>query len=787
MNQDHPRISLKKNPPSLLPVLAMCSFCVPHTANAAQPRMETFLEQYCIDCHGAGIKKGGLDLERISSDAISSHPDVWEKVIRRISARQMPPIDEKHRPEETHYAATVGILGEYLDSVAAKTPEPGPSQAIRRMTRTEYGNAVRDLLGVEIDVSELLPKDESSHGFDNITTGSLSPTHLNRYIDAARKISRTAVGADQGSPRVRIIRLPADRTQEQHIEGLPPGTRGGTLIQHTFPATGEYEITVRLTRDRDEKVEGLIGRNTMEILIDGETQADFPIISPKGKIDYDEVDAHLTTRIKVQAGTRQFGVTFVEGSNSLSENLREPYAARFNVHRHPRLSPAIYQISILGPIGHEKAADATWPWHRIQAPGSDEDRAKKILGSVMRTAYRRPVTPEDFAGPLSFFQEGLATGGFEKGLESALSAILVSPNFLFRIELGPPNAEPGETHRLDDFALASRLSYFLWSSLPDAELLDLADTGKLSDPDTLEAQISRMLADPRSQALSTNFASQWLRIRNLNAVTPDLRIFPDFDDNLREAFRRETELLFQSIIDEDRPILDLITADYTYLNERLAAHYGIPGIYGSRFRKVPLDETSNRGGLLRQGSILTVTSYANRTSPVLRGNWILENILGTPTPPPPADIPSLEDVSVSADLPMRARLAKHRENKSCATCHNLMDPPGFALENYDAVGRWRNFEGTSPVDSSGGLPDGSRFNGTDGMEKALLERPGLFARTLTEKLLTYALGRGLEASDMPAVRQILRDSEPSGYRFSAIITGVVTSVPFTMKKTHVPD
>ncbi|MGJ8643322.1 MAG: DUF1592 domain-containing protein [Luteolibacter sp.] len=749
--------------------------------------MDDFLENYCIDCHDGGIKKGDLDLEQISADSISTHPEIWEDVIRRIGARQMPPLDEKYRPDEAEYVSTVKALEEYLDSIAAENPDPGHVEPLRRMTRTEYGNAIRDLLGVDIDVSELLPKDESSHGFDNITIGSLSPTLLNRYIDAARKISRIAVGAEQGSPRARIIRLPADLTQEEHVEGLPPGTRGGTVIPHSFPATGEYQINVRLTRDRNEEVEGLHGTHTMEILVDGETQSSFSIKRPKGTIDHDEVDAHLNATIKVEAGTRQFGVTFIEGSKSLSEDMREPYQARFNVHRHPRRAPAIYQISILGPIEQQSSAKSTWPWREIEVEGSDEERARTILGSLMRIAYRRTVTEEDFTSPMEFFNEGLASGGFEKGLEGALAAVLVSPNFLFRIETDPPEAKPGDVLPIDDFALASRLSYFLWSSLPDTELLDLAEAGKLSDPENMKAQIRRMLADPRSEALSTNFASQWLHIRNLAAVSPDLRLFPDFDDNLREAFRRETELLFQSIVDDDRSIVDLITADYTFLNQRLAAHYGIPGIYGSRFRKVKLDEGTNRGGLLRQGSILTVTSYANRTSPVLRGNWVLENILGTPTPPPPADVPSLEDVSVSADLPMRERLGKHRENKSCATCHNLMDPPGFALENFDAVGRWRENEGASPVDASGGLPDGSLFTGTDGMEKALLDRPDLFARTLTEKLLTYAMGRGLEASDMPAVRRILRDAEPSGYRFSDIITGVASSVPFTMKKCHVPD
>jgi len=749
------------------------------------PDVSAFLERYCIDCHDGGIKRGGLDLEALRNAGVAGHTAVWEKAIRRMEARQMPP-PEEDRPDEEGYLSMLGALEAFLDS---QPVDPGHVPSIRRLTRTEYRNAIRDLLEVDVDVTELLPMDESSHGFDNITVGSLSPALLSRYVSAAQAISRVAVGNDPGTPDVRVVRVPADRTQEERVEGLPPGTRGGVLIDHTFPSAGEYDIDVRLMRDRNEEVEGLRDTHRMEILLDRGRVAEFEI-KPPGSADFSKVDAHLKARLTVDGGPGKIGVTFVKQSASLLESRRDPYAAQYNMHRHPRRSPAVYQVTITGPHGFRETGGS--PSHQrifttrpASADAGDEERAaEEILRPLLRQAYRRPVTPEDLIGPMTFFREGREDGGFNEGIEQALAAILVSPRFLLRIENDPAEMAAGTVYPLDELTLASRLSFFLWASLPDAELLDLAERGELLKPGTLASQVRRMLADPKARALVTNFADQWLHLRNLDSVTPDLRLFPDFDDNLRQAFRQETERFFASVADEDRSVLELISADYTYLNERLAKHYGIPHIHGSHFRRVTLGPDHQRGGLLRHGSILSVTSYANRTSPVIRGNWILANILGTPTPPPPADIPALEDAVVSESLPMRERLAVHREDRSCATCHNLMDPIGFSLEQFDAVGRWRTFEGDVPVDASGGLPDGRKFSGIDALERGLLDRPELFARTVTEKLLTYALGRGLEAHDAPAVRRIVRQAAESNYRLSDIILGIAESVPFTMRKTQ---
>lgn len=756
--------------------------------HAAEPggAWPAFLDHYCLECHDSAAKNGQLDLEAIRGQEPSRHREIWEKVTRRLSARQMPPLEEEVRPTEAEYTTRVAELTEYLNGMAAQAPDPGKVPAMRRLTRTEYQNAIRDLLAVEIDVSELLPKDESSHGFDNITVGSLSPTLLSRYIAAAQKISRIAAGGKPGSAQVRIARVPADRTQEGHVEGLPLGTRGGILLEHLFPVTGEYEFEIRLTRDRNEEVEGLREPHQLELLVDGTPGGEFTVKPPDGN-DHTKVDAGLKTRIAIEGGPRKVGVTFIRKSGSLIETKRQPYDAAFNLHRHPRQAPAIYQIAITGPYAAQPLSMT--PSRQqifIRQPASPEeepDCAEVILRALLERAYRRPVTPDDLAGPMEFYRQGHETGGFENGIENALSAILVSPRFLFRIEEDPPALAPGTVYRLDDLALASRLSFFLWSSLPDDELRRVAAAGKLSAPETLDQQVRRMLADPKASALATNFANQWLQLRNLNTVSPDLRLFPDFDDNLRQAFRQETELFVGSLIRGDHPVVDLLQADYTYLNDRLAKHYGIPHVQGSRFRRVTPGRDHHRGGLLGQGSILTVTSYANRTSPVIRGNWILDNILGTPTPPPPPDIPALDDAVLDATLPMRHRLAVHREKKSCAVCHNLMDPIGFSLENYDATGRWRTHEGETAVDASGGLPDGQKFDGVDGLKNGLLKRPGLFARTVTEKLLIYALGRGLEFTDAPAVRRIVPDEAAGHYRFSDIILGVARSLPFTHRKS----
>ncbi|AGA25549.1 DUF1592 domain-containing protein [Singulisphaera acidiphila] len=749
--------------------------------------LDRFVNRYCVDCHNSEAKTAGLDLDSISSEDITQHPKVWEAVVRKLVARQMPP-PKKARPEEGNYDAVIASLESMLDRAAAEHPNPGRTGTFRRLNRTEYQNAIRDLLALEVDATALLPPDESSHGFDNVTVGDLSPTLLDRAITASQKISRLAVGSPRRTPGGDTIRIRADLTQEEHVDGLPIGTRGGALIPYSFPQSGEYEIQLRLARDRNEQVEGLREPHELEVLLDRERVGLFTVTPPPGGKDHQAVDEGLKIQVPVTAGPHKLGVTFLKNPSSLLETKRQPYQAHFNMHRHPRLSPALYQVSITGPYAATAVGD-TLSRRRIflcrpTKPGEEEDCAKRILATLMRRAYRRPVTDVDLEKPLAFYRQGRAEGDFDEGIEMALSAVLVSPHFLFRVEQDPADVAPKTAYRVSDLELASRLSFFLWSSLPDDELLDLAIRGELGKPAVLERQVRRMLLDSRSRTLVSNFASQWLHLRNLDAITPDLRLFPDFDDNLRQAFRQETELLFETVLREDRSVLDLLKADAAFLNERLAKHYGIPHIYGSRFRRVALDEESVRGGLLRQGSILTVTSYATRTSPVIRGKWILENILGTPIPPPPANVPALKDNTVSSTLSVRERLAEHRANVACASCHNLMDPVGFSLENYDAVGRWRTVEEGKPTDASGGLPDGSQFVGVTGLEHALRNRPELFVGTLAEKLLTFALGRGVESFDAPAIRKIVRDARAEDYRFSSLIMGIATSTPFQMRKSE---
>jgi Protein of unknown function (DUF1592)/Protein of unknown function (DUF1588)/Protein of unknown function (DUF1585)/Protein of unknown function (DUF1587)/Protein of unknown function (DUF1595) len=756
---------------------------LPARSNESEP-ISRFVDLFCVECHNVEDRTAGLALDALGAEDVGRNTESWEKVVRKLVARQMPP-DDAIRPLGRTYDSIVTTIAGALDRAAAEHPDPGRTDTFRRLNRTEYQNAIRDLLALEVDASALLPPDESSRGFDNVTVGDLSPTLLDRYLTAAQRISRLAVGSLGRSPGGDTIRIRADLTQEGHVEGLPLGTRGGALIPYTFPEDGEYEIQVRLARDRNEHVEGLREPHELEVILDRETKASFTVMPPKSETEHQTADAHLKARIRVAAGPHRLGVTFVEDSASLQETKRQPYQAHYNLHRHPRLTPALYQVSITGPY------DATGPGdtpsrRRIfscqpKGPGDEEVCAQQILSVLMRRAYRRPVTDADLHKPMELFRAACQEGGFEAGIETALSAVLVSPHFLFRIELDPPGATAKSAYRVTDIQLASRLSFFLWSSIPDDELLGLAERDELSRPEVLEAQVRRMLADPRSRSLVSNFAGQWLHLRNLESITPDLRLFPDFDDNLRQAFRRETELLFEEVRLEDRSVLDLLRSDHTYLNERLAKHYDIPHVYGSRFRRVELGDDAARGGLLRQGSVLMVTSYATRTSPVIRGKWVLENILGTPPPPPLPNVPALKDNTVSSSLSVRERLAQHRSSAVCAGCHKLMDPVGFALENFDAVGRWRALEDGRPVDATGGLPDGSRFEGVDGLERALLKRPEVFVNTLTEKLLTFALGRVVEYSDAPAVRKIVRDARARDYRLSSLIVGIATSTPFRMR------
>ena len=757
----------------------------------AESDRRQLLNRYCVTCHNERVKTADLKLDQVDADNPAAHAEVWEKVVHKLRTGTMPP-SNMPQPAGEERRALVTWLETELDAASTAKPNPGRTETLRRLNRTEYQNAIRDLLALEIDAAALLPPDESGHGFDNVTVGDLPPTLLDRYISAAQRISRLAIGSTQSSLLEDTIRLPADLTQEEHVPGLPIGTRGGATIPYTFAQDGEYDIQVWLSRDLSGNVSGLRDPRAHELilLLDREPVATFTIKRPADN-DHTLLDKDLKARVKVLAGPHDIGVAFIKDGSSLVDTARQPLQSRFNDRRHPRTAPAVNQVSVSGPYS-PKGAESTPSRGRVfvcrPVVGADKDKeeacAKTILSTLMRRAYRRPIAKAEVEGPMAFYREARADGDFDSGISRALSAVLINPEFLFRVEADPKTRSADGAYRITDLELASRLSFFLWSSIPDDELLDVAARGRLSRPEELEKQTRRMIADPRSFNLAANFAAQWLRLRNLEAVTPNARLFPDFDDNLRQAFRQETELFLDSVLREDRSVLDLIRADYTFLNERLAKHYGIPNIYGGRFRRVTLAPESRRGGLLRHGSVLSVTSYATRTSPVIRGVYVLDNIFGAPPPPPLPNVPSLDESTVSANLPMRERLAAHRSNAVCASCHRTIDPVGFSLENFNAVGQWRDYEGEGePIDSSGALPGVGEFRGVKGLEDALLSRPEMFAGALTEKLLTFALGRGVAHYDAPAVRKIVRDSAKDRYRFSSIILGIVKSVPFQMRKS----
>ncbi|TWU48892.1 Planctomycete cytochrome C [Rubripirellula tenax] len=774
--------------------LCVASACI--VANGADltplaSQVDAFVAQHCLDCHNSADSVAGLDLESFDFSSATFGKDefdhrTWEAVLRRTASRQMPPPDGE-RPSELEYQDATQSMAKLLKQRHQDFPNPGRTESLRRLTRTEYQNVIRDLLSLPIDASTMLPPDESSHGFDNITVGELSPMLMSRYLSAAQSIARSAVGRTDSGPIGTTIRVPADRTQSSHVEGLPLGTRGGTAFDYHFSASGSYEIELRLTRDRDEMVEGLTEPHHIDVLLDDERIHQFAVKPPPGRKDFTHVDSHLRTRIDVVGGTHRVGVTFPSKGTSLAQTKRQPFDASYNRHRHPRSEPALFQVSIVGPLEALPSEGMSDSQARIfqcrpAANATESERfacARQIIGSIARLAYRRPVTDEDLSSPMHFYVEGEREGGFDAGIELALTSVLINPNFLFRIESDPDNAISGEAYRITDVELASRISFFLWSSSPDEELLALAETNQLHEPATLSEQVRRMLMDDRSVSLTTNFAAQWLYLRNLDSITPDLRLFPDFDDNLRQAFRGETESLFRDIVASDRSVMDLIATESAFLNERLAKHYGISGVLGSHFRNVDLPADSIRGGLLRHGSILTVTSYATRTSPTIRGHWILKNILGTAPPPPPANVPNLKEKSTLAATSVRDRLAQHRADPACASCHDLMDPVGFSLENFDAVGRWRDFDGELPIDSAGTLPDGATIGGIDELEAGILARPDMFVTTMTEKLLTFALGRGIEPEIGPTVRAIVGEAAESDYRFSSLISAIVSSDVFT--------
>ena len=761
------------------------------TATSTAPAERALLDKYCVGCHNDRARNGNVALDSVNLEHVGTSAETWERVVRRLRARAMPPAGSP-RPDEHGYAQLVSYLEAALDREAAAQPNPGRTDTFRRLTRTEYQNAIRDLLALDVDVADLLPKDDASFGFDNVGAVSLSPTLIERYLAASQKVARLALGSPLPAPVSRSFSLPGDLTQEEHVDGLPFGTRGGTAVRYIFPRDGTYEIRVRLVRNRNENVEGLNEPAELEVSLDGERLQLFTITPNRIRMDIyyaDEgVDKHLQFQTKVTAGPHVVTATFLRKNGALIETERQPYVAHFNNDRHPRLQPAVQSVSITGPfdstgVGSTPSRDRILSC-RPTAAANEAACAKSIVLKLAHRAFRRPVTDRDIAVPLQLYRQARTDGeSFEAGIESALRALLTSAEFLFRVEQAPARVAPGAVYRISDVELASRLSFFLWSSIPDERLLDAAEAGRLHDPAVLEAEVRRMLVDPRAESLTTNFASQWLYLRNLAAAEPNLRLFPDFDDNLRQAFREETERFFASIVSDDRSVLELLDADYTFLNERLARHYGIAHVYGDEFRRVPLGNDSVRRGLLGQGSILTVTSHATRTSPVRRGKWILDNMLGMPPPAPPAVVPPLPDHSAADRAQsMRQRMAAHRDNPTCAACHRSIDPLGLALENFDAVGRWRVVgEDGQSLDVSGSMPGGATFEGLQGLKRALLARPDVFAGTLIEKLITFGLGRGGAYYDAPAVRHVREDAARDHYRFSSLVLGILKSPPFQMR------
>ena len=778
------------------------------TGEAVRP----VLNRYCVGCHNERLRTAGLALDTMDPARVGEHPAAWEKVVRKLRTGAMPPAGRR-RPDAATYETVASALENALDRAAAAAPNPGRT-TVHRLNRREYENAVRDLLALDIDASALLPADNADLGFDNMADIlSVSPALLDRYIFAARRISRLAVGDPDIEPTTATYVVPAMRFQDLRMsEDLPFGSRGGIAIRHNFPLDGDYEVSIRLQRQLYDYVRGLQNRQQLEVRLDGERVALFDVGGAPGTPPprtfagavlgdrtWEEYALHadedLSVRLSARAGPRVLGVSFVQG-RSERDGVLQPRAtgkvlAIAERWSSPSEAPeaAVEEVRIAGPFDAGGSGETPSRERllvcRPAAAAQEEPCAREILSAIARRAFRRPVTETDLATLLGFFAAGRRTGGFETGIQRALESILVDPEFLFRVERDPVDTRPGTIHSVSDLEFASRLSFFLWSSIPDDELLDVAVRGDLRDPDVLRGQVQRMLADSRAQSLVDGFVLQWLALRTLSSVVPTPELFPEWDDNLREAFRRETELFVASQIREDRSVLDLVRADYTFANERLAEHYGIPNVYGSRFRRVTFPD-GVRGGLLGHGSILTVTSYPTRTSPVLRGHWLLSHMLGAPPPPPPPDVPALPDRGEGGrPASVRERLEQHRENPVCANCHAPMDPLGFALEHFDAIGKWRETgEAGDPVDASGVFPDGSGFEGLAGLKAMLLSRHEQFVWTVTEKLTTYALGRGLEYYDMPAVREIIREAASDDYKWSSLVLGIVESAPFQMRRSE---
>jgi len=767
-------------------------------SRAADPDPKATIDQYCVTCHSARLKSGDLVLESADVAHLANNVEVWEKVVRKLRAGVMPPQGAR-RPDDATMHALIASLESSLDQAAEARPNPG-RPLLHRLNRAEYKNAIRDLLALDVDVATLLPPDDSAYGFDNISDVlGVSPSLQERYLTAAGKISRLAVGDRSMRPGSDTYRVPQDLSQNQHIEGLPLGTVGGLQVRHTFPLDAEYEFRTQLYRTNLNIVRGLQYPSEFEISIDGRQvhhvtiggNDDLAAMFDKPTDTGDAVELRMRVRVPVKAGPHEVTVTFIENM-ALKDTIRlQPFLRSSADNFDWAGRPHIQTFTVTGPFTPDGTGDTASRREifscRPTSSRRERECATQILSRLARRAYRQPISKAELEPILGFYDAARKNGTFESGIQRGLERILASPRFAFRVEHDPDSVTPGTPYRISDVELASRLSFFLWSSIPDDTLLDVASRGRLKDPAVLEQQVRRMLADPRSSALVENFAGQWLQLRNVRSVLPNSDEFPDFDDNLRQAFRRETELLFESIIREDRNVLDLLRADYTFVNERLARHYGIPGIYGSRFRRVPVTDDA-RKGLLGKGSMLAVTSHAERTSPVLRGKWVLENIVGLPVPPPPPDVPQLKPAEEGQKpKTLREQMAEHRTNPTCATCHKVMDPVGLSLENFDAVGAWRTQEAGGPIDVSGQLADGRPVDGVVTLRQAILDRPELFVGTMSEKLMIYALGRGVSAEDMPEVRRVLREASAHDYRFSSLVLGIVKSVPFQMRVKPVAE
>ena len=770
------------------------------------------LNRYCITCHNERLRTAELLLDQMDVANPTANPQVWEKVIRKLRTAAMPPVGMP-RPDPAIYDAFAAYLETVLDNDAAVNPNPG-RPVVSRLNRAEYVNAVRDLLAIDptaIDIPSYLPADDSGFGFDNIgDVLSVSPVLLERYMSVAQRLRRLAIGDPTIRPESKTYSIPKLLMQDDRMsEAMPFGSRGGIAINHHFALDGEYEIKIILQRDPDNFVRGLGEERQLDVRVAGErvklftvggvrlgrSESVFGTYGDPAQTQYERnADEGLQVRFSANAGTQVVAVTFMN-ETTMPEGPWRPrqtgLGAAAKYKDYTQGEPAVADVIISGPF------DASGPGETpsrerifICRPSGSQDEdacARQILTNLARRAYRRPATEREMQTLLTFYEQGKSQAGFEAGIGTALRRILVSPSFLFHVEKDPPNVAPGSPYPVSDFELATRIAFFIWSSIPDDELLDLAEQGRLRDPAVIEQQVRRMLADPRSDALVNNFAGQWLYLRNVAAAAPDPERFPDFEENLREALLEETRLFFGSTIREDRSVTDLLNADYTFLNERLARHYGIPNVYGSHFRRVQLTDPKRRG-LLGQGSILMVTSYATRTSPTLRGKWVLENILAAPPAPPPPDVEAVlpQKGEGGEEISVRELLEQHRANPVCASCHARMDPLGFALDNFDAVGQWRDTEAGKPVDASGILPDGTEFEGADGLRNELLKNPEQFATAVAEKLLTYGLGRGVEYYDQPAVRKVVRTAAADNYRWSSIISQVIQSTPFQMRRAAQP-